>query len=170
MTKRKTTNEREIPTWTTRRMKVSELRPADYNPRKISERALEGLRASLARFGDMGGIVWNERTNRLVGGHQRVKVLVQLGVEEVDVRVVDLDEASEKAANITLNNSLIGGEWDEALLRAVLEEAKRDMPTAFEELHFSDLAVLDVEPELEPSPSDLSYEAKRCPHCGEALP
>ncbi len=139
--KKKPTNEKieTIPTWTTRRMKVAELRPADYNPRKISERAMKGLRASLSKFGELGGIVWNERTGQLVGGHQRVKALVQLGVEEVDVRVVSLTVEDERSANLALNHAGIGGEWDEALLRAVLEEAKRDMPTAFEELQLGDL-------------------------------
>jgi hypothetical protein len=160
---------KSIPQVETRRMLLSDLLPADYNPRKISDKAMKGLRASLSRFGELGGIVFNERTGRLVGGHQRVKALAALGEIEADVRVVDMPLAEEKAANITLNNPGIGGEWDDALLRVVLEDIQRDLPTAFEELQFGDLAILDIEPVIAAEMADLSAQEKRCPHCGEAL-
>lgn len=41
-------------------------------------------------------------------GHQRLKVMKDLGYEEVDCVVVDLDEKKEKALNIALNK--INGE------------------------------------------------------------
>ena len=123
-------------------MRVAELAPADYNPRKISARAADGLRASLARFGELGGIVWNERTRRLVGGHQRVKALLALGVEEVDVRVVDLPVAEEKALNVTLNNPAISGEFDFEVLDVVLDDIRAELPNAFEELHLDDIRPL----------------------------
>ena len=158
-----------IPKSQTRTMRLADLAPAEYNPRKISDRAMKGLRASLARFGELGGIVWNERTRRLVGGHQRVKALLALGETDAEVRVVDLPSEEEKAANLALNHPGIGGEWDEALLAVVLEETRRDLPTAFEELQFDALMVLDIEPELA-DPADLGPpELKRCPHCGEEL-
>ncbi len=135
----------KIPKTQTRTMKLAELAPADYNPRKISPKAMQGLRASLARFGELGGIVWNERTRQLVGGHQRVKALLALGETEVDVRVVDLPTEEEKAANLALNHPGIGGEWDEALLAVVLEETKRDLPTAFEELQLDELVGEDID-------------------------
>ena len=136
-----TSNTKAIPEWTTRTMRVEDLTPADYNPRKISDRAAKALRASLERFGDLGGIVFNDRTKRLVGGHQRAKVLAALGVETTDVRVVDLDEGEEKIANITLNNGAISGEWDDGALKLLLEDAKRDFPIDFDELLLGDLMV-----------------------------
>lgn len=120
-------------------MPIAMLLPADYNPRRIGDRAMKGLRASLERFGELGGIVYNKRTGRLVGGHQRVKALAAMGVEDAEVRVVDLPIAEEKAANLALNHPGIGGEWDEALLAVVLDEVNRDLPTAFEELQLGDI-------------------------------
>ena len=130
---------RQVPQVETVRMPLAMLLPADYNPCKISERAMKGLRASLERFGELGGIVYNKRTGRLVGGHQRVKALAAMGIEDAEVRVVDLPVAEEKAANLALNHPGIGGEWDEALLAVVLDETRRDLPTAFEELQLDDL-------------------------------
>lgn len=128
-----------LPDTETVRMPLDLLLPADYNPRRISDRAMKGLRASLERFGELGGIVYNKRTGRLVGGHQRVKALAAMGVKDAEVRVVDLPIAEEKAANLALNHPGIGGEWDEALLAVVLAEVERDLPTAYEELQLDDL-------------------------------
>lgn len=128
-----------VPQVETRRMPLGDLLPADYNPRRISDKALKGLRASLERFGELGGVVYNAQTGRLVGGHQRVKALAALGVAEVEVRVVDIPLAEEKAANLALNHPGIGGEWDEGMLAAVLADVQRDLPTAFDELQLGDL-------------------------------
>jgi len=129
----------EVPSVESVRMALAELAPADYNPRKIGPKAMAGLKASLTRFGELGGIVFNRRTGHLVGGHQRVKALLQLGETHADVRVVDLPLSEEKAANLALNHPGIGGEWDDALLAVVLDEVKRDLPTAFEELQLDDI-------------------------------
>lgn len=161
---------KNLPTVETVRMPLALLLPADYNPRRISDRAMNGLRASLERFGELGGIVYNKRTGRLVGGHQRVKALAAMGAEDAEVRVVDLPVAEEKAANLALNHPGIGGEWDDALLAVVLDEIKRDLPTAFEELQLDGLFVLDIIPNELNDGTDLSPpEPKRCPHCGEEI-
>jgi hypothetical protein len=109
---------------------IQDLKPAPYNPRSISKPAQDGLSESLHRFGDISGIVWNQRTGHLVSGHQRVAQLkargatlkdgaLQIkgkdGVESFPVRVVDWDEAQEHAANLTANNPHIGGVFDESL-------------------------------------------------------
>jgi len=54
---------------------LADLRAASYNPREITQEALEGLGHSLEEFGDISGIVWNKRTGHLVAGHQRVEAL-----------------------------------------------------------------------------------------------
>ncbi len=59
------------------------------------------------------GIVWNKRTGHVVGGHQRLAVLRELGVADdqaLDVVVVHLDDAHERGCNLALNN--IAGEWE----------------------------------------------------------
>lgn len=111
-------------------MRLKDLRAAEYNPRKISDEALSGLKASLRSFGDISGIVFNKRTGNLVSGHQRVRALAeehgddiqifQEGYEgriklpdgtHVRVRYVDWDESMEKAANVAANNPHTQGEW-----------------------------------------------------------
>ncbi len=100
--------------------KISELSPAKYNPRKISDEAMGRLTKSLAEFGNIQPITWNARTGNLVGGHQRLKVYKAMGKEEVEVWAIDLDEQKEKAANIALNK--LSGEFDMPMLKDLLEE------------------------------------------------
>ena len=99
---------------------LAELREAPYNPRTISDEVLNSLSASIARFGLVEPIIWNRRTGNVVGGHQRLKVLVAQGVEETDVVVVDLAPDEERTLNVALNK--ITGEWDLPKLSAVLAE------------------------------------------------
>jgi hypothetical protein len=65
-------------------------------------------------------LVWNKQTGNLVGGHQRLKVLKEQGVKEVEVSVVDLEPTKEKALNIALNKAQ--GEWDFPKLKDLLQE------------------------------------------------
>lgn len=97
------------------RMKIAELVPNKKNPRRISDEALAGLKKSVARYGLVKPIVWNKRTKQIVGGHQRVRVLLEMGETEVDVVVVDLEAKDEMALNVTLNNPYIMGEFDDTL-------------------------------------------------------
>ena len=100
-----------------RKIPAERLNPAAYNPRKDlkpGDKEYEKLKRSVTEFGSVEPIVWNERSGHIVGGHQRYKVLCDLGQTEMDCVVVDLDDAREKALNIALNK--IQGEWDEAKL------------------------------------------------------
>ncbi len=121
-----------------RKMKVADLTPASYNPRKISDGAMKGLTASVERFGLVQPIVWNRRTERVVGGHQRLKVLVAEGIEETDVIVVDLPESEEKALNLALNNPSIAGEFTDDL-DSLLAEVQADLPELFADLRLDEL-------------------------------
>ncbi len=93
--------------------KLADLQPADYNPRKDlkpGDADYEKLKRSIEEFGYVDPIIWNERTGRICGGHQRFKILKAQGVEEAEVVIVDFDEEKEKAFNIALNK--VNGDWD----------------------------------------------------------
>lgn len=102
------------------KMKLEDLKPADYNPRKISGPEFEKLKKSIQEFGYVDLIILNKRTGNIVGGHQRYKALSDLGYEEADTVIIDLDETEEKALNLALNK--ISGEWDVERLKDVLLE------------------------------------------------
>ncbi|WP_338052319.1 ParB N-terminal domain-containing protein [Pumilibacter intestinalis] len=103
--------------------KVDDLRAAAYNPRKDlqpGDAEYEKLKRSILEFGYVEPVIWNKRTGIVVGGHQRLKVMKDLGYTEVDCVIVDLDESKEKALNIALNK--ISGEWNNDLLADLLRD------------------------------------------------
>ena len=98
-----------------KRLSVDELRPAEYNPRTISDSAKKGLSASINEFGLVQPIIWNDVTGHVVGGHQRLNELIEKKVKHTDVVVVSLPEDKEKVLNVTLNNNAISGEFTDEL-------------------------------------------------------
>lgn len=78
------------------------------------------LRRSIEEFGYVEPIIWNERTGTVVGGHQRLKVLLEQGAEEIECVVVDLEEKDEKILNVLLNK--VKGRWDIGKLTDLLQE------------------------------------------------
>lgn len=107
--------------------RIDEMERATYNPRidlMPEDEEFQYLEESMRRFGQVLPVVWNQRTNRVVGGHQRLSVLEYWGETETEVSVVDLDETKEKQLNLALNK--ITGSWDNEKLRFVLEELGDD--------------------------------------------
>ena len=110
-----------------RKVKVSDLRPAEYNPRqnlKPGDREYEKIARSIDEFGYVEPIVWNETTGNIVGGHQRLKILIERGETEVEVSVVRLNEHDEKVLNVALNK--ITGRWDTGKLTDLLKELQAE--------------------------------------------
>lgn len=108
---------------------------APYNPRTISDHDLAALRRSLREWGIVQPVVVNTRTNRVVGGHQRVVAAQAEGIAELPVRYVDLDEVSEKKLNLALNR--ISGEWDDEALRTLLVSLNESDPADLDLTGFS---------------------------------
>jgi len=111
-------------------LKRSQIKPASYNPRTISDEGRKQLKRSIKLYGVVGGIVVNQATGyTIVGGHQKVAVLDELNkydksTHENDytlrVELINVDEKTEKQLNITLNNPNVGGNWDfDALAKLV---------------------------------------------------
>lgn len=115
-----TENTRPINTAT---VSIDKLNPALYNPRKdlkAGDKEYEALKKSITEFGYIEPIIWNKTTGNVVGGHQRLKAMTDLGHTEVDVVVVEMDETQEKLANIALNK--IHGDWEFSKLADLLTE------------------------------------------------
>lgn len=115
------------------RKRISDLHRAAYNPRielHEGDSEYDALRQDIEEHGLVVPIVWNEQTGNVVGGHQRLTVCENLGMEEVDVSVIDVDEATEKRINIALNKAQ--GTWDDAKLAEFMESlGERAQKTGF---------------------------------------
>lgn len=128
-----------------RKVKVKDLRPADYNPRQDlqpGDREYEKLARSFEEFGYVEPIIWNERTGNIVGGHQRAKMLSSDPEAEMLVSVVNLSDREEKILNVALNK--ITGRWDVGKLKDVLvelqEQGKMEL-TGFEDWELEAISI-----------------------------
>ena len=131
---------------------VNDLIPAKYNPRKDlkpGDKEYEKIKNSITEFGYVDPIIINS-DNTIIGGHQRLKVLRDLGYTEVDCVVIEIDKTKEKALNIALNK--ISGEWNVELLKDLIDDLKEsnfdieftgfdppELDELFSELHNKDV-------------------------------
>lgn len=172
---------------------IKSLKHSPKNPRKISHEKLGLLKKSLQEFGDLSGIVYNQKLDRLSGGHQRIKSIpedaeiviereyqeptqagtiaegfIKLGTERMSYRVVEWDEVKDVAANIAANKH--GGEFDiprlvEHLLD--LDTNNYDLGlTGFTESEIEGLLAPIVEPKSESSDEQPN---ETCPHCNQKI-
>lgn len=109
---------------TIKKLPVSMLKPAKYNPRKDlkpGDPEYEKIKRSLRDFGYVDPVIWNEVTGNIVGGHQRYKVLTAEGATEIDCVVVHIENPNdEKALNVALNKAV--GEWEPKALADLLSD------------------------------------------------
>jgi len=156
-----------------RKIPIEKLNPAAYNPRKDlqpGDPEYEKLKRSMQEFGYVEPIVWNKRSGNIVGGHQRYKVLLDMGMSEVDCVVVDLDETKEKALNLALNK--IQGDWDYLKLKDLLQEldtGEFDIElTGFDVDEIEDLMTQFAPIDIDDADDDggQNKQLHICPKCG----
>lgn len=106
------------------KINILKLKPSEYNPRKDlkpEDEEYKKIKNSILEFGYVSPIIINSDMT-VIGGHQRLKVLKELGYEQIQCIIVNLDKNKEKALNLALNK--ISGEWDDEKLEQILAELK----------------------------------------------
>lgn len=102
---------------------VSDLKPAEYNPRALTKKEAQDLQNSLDIFGMVEPLVVNGATNRynvVIGGHQRLNIW-RLKHSTIPVVYLDIpDIKKEQELNIRLNKNT--GHWDLDMLANFEEE------------------------------------------------
>jgi DNA modification methylase len=105
-------------TWYTEKRIVNSLLPYSSNPRRMSASQTNSLKKSLERF-NLVEIPAIDKDNKIVSGHQRVRVLQLLGRgdEEIDVRVPNRKLTEDEYNRYLISANAISGDWDYELLR-----------------------------------------------------
>jgi DNA modification methylase len=115
---------------------VSELKPAEYNPRTSSEKETQDLKNSISQFGLVDPIIVNgseARRNIVIGGHFRLRVAREMGLAQVPVVYVDIpDIAREKELNLRLNKN--SGSWDFKMLGEIDKELLKSVGFSNDEM------------------------------------
>ena len=122
------------------KIKLTDLVPANYNPRQISKEEKKKLENSINNFGIVEPILINLSNNRIIGGHQRFDVLFDQHLLDnniyAEVNLLRLNESygwvfpdndknlesedMEKALNLVLNR--VSGDWNEEKLHQVFND------------------------------------------------
>lgn len=116
-------------------LETKDIQISPFNPRIVLEkgsREYEAIADSIREYGLVEPLVVNRHNMRCLGGHQRLSVLKDMGMEAVPCVMVDeADPAREKALCVGLNK--IKGEWDMEKLESLLrDEAVFALPTGFD--------------------------------------
>ena len=148
-----------------REIRLSELHPASYNPRKKlkkGDKEYEKIKQSLLKFGYVDPIIVNKDLT-VIGGHQRLTVLKDLDYETAKCVIVDLSKEDEKALNIALNK--ITGQWDDQLLADLLldlQESDFNLDlTGFEPPEIDDILSNVHDKDLSDDDFDVEEELKK---------
>lgn len=107
-----------------REIEISKLKRAEYNPRKEltpEDPEYQQLKKSIVEFGYVVPVVVNSDMT-VIGGHQGLTVLEDLGYKKIECSVQNLNKTQEKALNLALNK--INGIWDNDKLEKILAELK----------------------------------------------
>ncbi len=139
-------------------VKVTDLVPSEYNPRKWSKEQVDQLKESIQRFGIVDPIIVNSadsRKNIIIGGHFRLEVAKQLGFKEIPVVYINIPEIErERELNLRLNKN--EGEFDYSLLAKFDENILKDIGFGSEEMD----AIFDID-DINTEIFDLEKELKK---------
>jgi len=128
-----------------KKIKIKDLKMAEYNPRVMNVIELEKLKNSIKEFGMVEPIVVNKDLT-VIGGHQRIKALKMLKYDEVPCIVVDIDKKKEKLLNLALNR--ISGDWDQDKLAKLVKEISEYPDVKLSGLSEAELEMLTVQYDL----------------------
>lgn len=157
-----------------KKINITDINEADYNPREISDEEMEKLENSINEFGFVDPMIINLKNNRLIGGHQRFNALLSINMKNneftQELNLVELgnigwvfpdmdlkieSEQHEKALNIALNK--ISGTWDNEKLFTILEELKEDENIGLEMTGFSEDEMSKIKRNLYDSDYEEDY-------------
>lgn len=154
---------------TIKEIKISDLKPADYNPRRLTEKQYRSLRKSLVEFGAVEPAVVNTHPGRegiIVGGHQRIRVWKEMGRDTYPCVEVNLPLHKEKELNVRLNRNT--GEWDMDMLANLFDHMDL-MDWGFEEKDLGGMTEVGGDPGGEGDGDGKKLKSRTCPHCGESF-
>ncbi|MES2930774.1 MAG: DNA modification methylase [Patescibacteria group bacterium] len=138
--------------WRVEIRKVNELVPWSENPRKITKEAFNNLKRKVERHG-FHSVIVIDVDNTIISGNQRKDVLIELGIDEVNVLVPDRKLTDEEKRKIALESNINDGEWDFEKLKSF--DLGTLMDVGFDEDSLSNMWAENLEAE------DDSFEVEK---------
>lgn len=162
--------------WYNVKRRIRDLKEWDRNPRKLTDSQAKHIATSIIKFGYAEPITLNA-DNRIIGGHQRARILLQAGLitmdTQLDVRLPSRPLTDEEHEELALRLNKNTGEWDWEKLSVEFDQNfLREV--GFSPMDFGMVASrMDAMKPIGPveshmRPSNLKPSSPRiCPHCEE---
>lgn len=155
---------------------VGELHPWEENPRRNDGEPVRKVVASIKRYGFGAPIVARRANGEIIAGHTRYKAALELGLEKVPVRFLDLEEQEAHMLALADNRTSEEAKWDDVLLAQILAAAKADDVDLVEATGFSNaqISCFLAEEQQAIAPDDFKdFDESigtdyQCPKCGYA--
>lgn len=150
------------------------------NPR-VNDLNVARVVESIKRFGFGAPILARRADSEIIAGHTRLKAAIQLGLDRVPVRYLDLDPADAHLLALADNKLHEFSEWDHDKLLAQLGDLRQQGTDAALVAGFSD-AEIDgllksagdavIPSEFREYDESVAEDVKTvsCPHCGGTVP
>lgn len=136
---------------------ISNLTPADYNPRKINEEGFKVLQESLKRFGIVKPVILNGKNNILTAGHQRTKASKCIGLKTVPAIIINRDIPIKDEIRFNLFHNSI----ETNISKTIIENAE-DIPFGYSFISGDRIKPLEYK-----NPEVLKEISKLCIKYGE---
>lgn len=149
--------------WTAKTFALSDLKPYENNPRRITETAYDNLKKSLQQDGYHQRLIATE-DGLIIGGHQRLRALKELGFTKAEVLIPNRALTDVEIDRINIRDNLLFGDFDWDIL------ANRFDPDQLLEWGMPDSWLPDTKGKG--AEDDKEPEAKKpcvCPNCGHVL-
>tara|TARA_R110000751_G_scaffold28003_3_gene73484 strand:- start:13618 stop:14202 length:585 start_codon:yes stop_codon:yes gene_type:complete len=104
---------------------VEDLTPWADNPR-LNDEAVGKVRDSIKRFGFASPIVARREDGMVIAGHTRLRAAIELGLDTVPVRWMDLDPADARLLALADNRAGEEAAWDHDQLAEILQGMEDD--------------------------------------------
>ncbi len=106
--------------WHEKTVAVKDLRPFERNPRTITKQDYNKLLASLKKLGQFTPLTATPDL-RIIGGHQRIKAMQELGWQDVRVSIPSRDLTDAEFHEILIRSNVANGQWNMDILAADFE-------------------------------------------------
>lgn len=139
---------------------VKSLKTHPKNPRQISKDQMAHLEANIRKFGIIDKPVVTQDM-RMIGGHQRLKVLKKMKIKSVECWVPDRELSDEEIDELLIKLNLHQGSYDYDILANEWE------PLDLIEWGFSQEKLMgSIEIDSDSSEEKKEKKKKSCPSCG----
>lgn len=143
---------------------ILELKPYHKNPRKLTKKQFKDIKKSISKFGLTDKPIVN-LDDTIIGGHQRLKVLQDMGYREVSCMIPERLLTPKEIEEAVIRHNKNTGEFDYDILANEWQ-----MPDLIE-WGFEEKEIFGIADTIDDDivEDEQEKKSKLCPHCGKEI-